>query len=383
MMVSKIALLQAILNSYEIPGNVEDEAIVENTIVYKVIRQPEKGNTSLSKYAGEIARQLGAESITITKLPEVNAYGIVAPYRYTSPVDIAGLLDSPEFSGSESNLAFAVGKDAFGGNVIGDLVKMPHLLVGGSTDFGKSVFLDSLIISLLSKSSPVDVNLVLISPGSNSFSQYCGVPHLAHPLITATGDAARFLDSLSDLIQQRFASFDVLSRFLHDVIKKNKNLRSHYNGGVIRNIDDYNTIGNDDDRARMPRVVVIVDELADLMSTARDQVEKAVSKLGIKARAAGIHLVLATSRIDPEIITDTIKTYCPSRIAFKTPDTDGSRIILDRSGAEELLGGGDMLYQQTGALFPKRVQGAYISGETIARAVKDAIESHANVPKPK
>lgn len=372
-MVSKRALLQAILNSYEIPGIVEEEAIIENTIVYRVIRQPERGSTSLSKYADEIARQLGAERVVIAKLPEENAYSIAAPYRYTSPVDIDELLDSPEFTGSGSSLAFAIGKDAFGSNVIGDLMKMPHLLVGGCADFGKSVLLDSLIMSLLHKSTPAAVSLILISPGSNSFSQYYGVPHLAQPVITGTADAVRALDSLSAMILQRRSSFNVLSKFLHDVIRKNRNLRNLYNNGVVNTIEDYNAAGNVGDRARMPYIVVVVDELADLMSAARDDVEKAVSKLGIAARAAGIHLVLATSHVSPGVITDTLKTYCPSRVAFKAPDADSSRVILDRSGAEDLLGGGDMLYQPAGALFPTRVQGGYISGEGVIRWLKEKI----------
>lgn len=368
-MISKIALLQAILNAYRIPGIVESESIVDNTIVYKVLRQPDKGNTSLSKYAIEIARQLGVDRVTIKKLEEFNTYGIVAPYRHIATVEIDEILGSPGFTGSDSRLPFAVGKDAHGDTIIGDLASMPHLLVGGGTDFGRGVFLDSIIISLLRKFSPAYVKLLLISPCSNAFSSYSDSNHLYQPVITGVRDAVSALDSLSEVVEKRYATFGVLSEFLNDVVKRNRNIRGRYDNGVVDTIQMYNAAGSDNDMARMAYVAVIIDEFSDLMRFERLSVERAIAKLGTKARAAGVHLVLATSSTESAVITDTIKTYCPSRVAFKTADAEGSRTVLDRSGAEGLLGGGDMLYQPIGAPYPYRVQGAYISTEAVSRAV--------------
>ena len=375
-MLSRIKLLQAILDTYQIPGIVEAETIVDNETVYRIMRQPEKGNTSLSKYASEIARHLGVEKIGVAKLPEINAYSIAVPYRFTDFVSIDELLASSEFSGAESRLSFALGKDSFGETIIGDLEKMPHLLVGGGADFGKSVFLDSLIMSLIRKSTPDEVNLVLISTSTQKLSSYRGVPHLACPVITETKSALKALEFLETLISKRFIAFGTLTQFLHSVIKKNRNLRSIYGDGVISNIRDYNKAGIGNDRAVMPYVVVVIDELAGFVGTegrSYTDVQESISRLGTKARAAGIHFVLATSQVDSSILADTIKTYCPSRIAFKQTDADSSRAILDRSGAEELLGGGDMLFLQMSESMPKRVQGAYISEDAVPRAVKSAM----------
>ena len=378
-MVPKIELLQAILDLYEIPGIVESETIVDNETVFRVIRQPEMGSTSLSKHASEIARHLGVERISVAKLPEINAYSVSVPYRFTDAVSIDELLASPVFAGSESRLSFALGKDSFGETIIGDLAKMPHLLVGGGADFGKSVLLDSLIMSILRKSTPEEVNLVLISADAEKKSPYSNVPHLACPVITEMKAALRALEFLETLISKRLLAFGTLTQFLHSVIKKSRNLRSIYGDGQVSNIRDYNKAGIGNDRSAMPYVVVIVDELAGLMGTAGGSsytdVQESISRLGTKARAAGIHLVLATSIVDSSVLTDTIKTYCPSRIAFKQPDADSSRAILDRSGAEELLGGGDMLFIPTSKSLPKRVQGAYISEDAVSRAVESAIEN--------
>ena len=380
-MLSKIKLLQAILDTYEIPGVVETETVVDNETVYRIIRQPEKGNTSLSKHASEIARHLGVEKISIAKLPEVNAYSISVPYRFTDAVSIDELLDSPGFAGSESRLSFALGKDSFGETIIGDLATMPHLLVCGGADFGKSVFLDSLIMSILRKSTPEEANLILISPNTNKLSPYSNAPHLACPVITEMKAALRALEFLETLISKRFLAFGTLTQFLHSMIKKNKTLRSIYGDGVISNIRDYNKAGIGNDRAVMPYVVVIIDELAGLMGIAGGSiytdVQESISRLGTKARAAGIHLVLATSKADAGLMTDTIKTYCPSRIAFKQPDADSSRAILDRSGAEELLGGGDMLFLPAYESLPKRIQGPYISEDAVSRAVESAMANAA------
>jgi len=376
MMVSMIELLQAVLNTYEISGSVVGEAVVGNSTVYRVLRHPENGGTSLSKCANEIALHLGVESIKIEKLPEHNAYGIVTPYRCTESVDAADIIESPELKGAKSCLSFVLGKDAFSNTIIGDLSLMPHLLVGGGADFGKSVFLDQIILSLLHKCTPDEVSLILISPNSNKMLSYNGVPHLAHPAISDPRDALRALGFLNKLIAERFNSFDVLAKFLSGAIKNDRSMRSRYNSGDVKNISDYNAVAYGDDRARMPYVVVVIDELSELNGVLGSKAENPILKLGTKARAAGIHLVLATSEIDNTTITDAIKTVCPSRVAFKVSDANSSRVILDRSGAENLLGGGDMLYQHGFSIRPKRIQGAYISGEAVVRSVKSAISSH-------
>ena len=339
-MISKQLILQAVLDKYGILGKVVEEKIVDGKVEYKVIRQPDRAGYSLKKHAKSIARHLGVENMQISKLPEINAYSILIPYKYVNQVNFDEIVNSHEFMNTESVLPMIVGKDPLGRTLIDDITKMPHLLLGGTSDYRRCIFIDSIILSILHKFSCNDVKLILMSPDTGvrknplSLTDYDGISHLAYPVISDTKEAFKALDFLCTLVKQ--------------------------------------TIGFDGKRQKMPYTIVIIDEFADMMKSNKNEFEKAISFLGKKARAAGVQLVLSTQVLKNHIITDTIKTYFPSRVAFKTQDANCSRLILDRSGAEYLLGGGDMMYLPISSPHPLRVQCPYVPMQKIKTYVDNA-----------
>lgn len=311
----------------------------------------------LAKLTGlstDIALAMGSESVNISPIPnKMSVVGVEVPNRVTSMVTLREVMESQEFQASRSPTTFAVGRDIGGRNIVGDIAKMPHLLVAGSTGAGKSVCVNALIVSLLYKASPEDLKLILIDPKKVEFPPYNGVPHLFVPVITDAAKAAGTLEWAVMEMEKRYAT-------LADCGK--------------RDIDGYNAVfenANDPDHPKMSRIVIIVDEMADLIMESKKErnMENFIVRIAQKARACGIHLVLATQRPDAKVITGLIKANVPSRIALKVAGAVNSRIVLDRPGAEKLIGHGDMLFAPAGVNNPARVQGCYVDERDIHKIV--------------
>ena len=294
----------------------------------------------------DIALSLAATGVRIeAPIPGKAAIGIEVPNKEVSGVQLREVLESSQFQEASSKLTVALGKDIAGNAIIADLAKMPHMLVAGATGSGKSVCINTLITSILFKATPDEVKFVLIDPKMVELSNYNGIPHLMAPVVTDAKKAASALNWAVQEMERRYNIFATAG---------------------VRDIGRYNqTI----DTNKLPFVVVIIDELADLMMVAPVDVEDAICRLAQKARAAGIHLVLATQRPSVDVITGIIKANVPSRISFAVSSQIDSRTILDMSGAEKLLGKGDMLYYPVGAPKPLRVQGAFISDHEVEELI--------------
>lgn len=297
----------------------------------------------LTNLAGDIALALGVVSVRIAPIPDkISTVGIEVPNKLVSTVYLRDIIDSPKFSGAKSKLSFAVGKDIGGDPVVGNISKLPHLLIAGTTGSGKSVCMNSLIISLLYKSEPEDVKLIMIDPKMVELGVYNGIPHLYIPVVTDPKKAAGAL---------QWAVTEMLKRY-----------RLFSEAGV-RNLASYNEYLVENGQPKIPNVVVVIDELADLMLVASKEVEESICRVAQMGRAAGMHLIIATQRPSADVITGLMKANIPSRIAFAVSSAMESRIILDAAGAEKLVGMGDMLYAPIGCGKPLRVQGAFVSDE--------------------
>lgn len=291
----------------------------------------------------DIALNLAAQGVRIeAPIPGKAAIGIEVANREIDMVSMREVLESDEFKNHPSKLAVALGKDISGTPIILDLAKMPHLLIAGQTGSGKSVCVNSIIASIMYKASPNEVKLLMVDPKVVELSVYNGIPHLDTPVVTKPKKAA---GALSWAVNEMMLRYDMFAE------------------AKVREIKGYNSYAKANNLPLMPQVVIIIDELADLMMAAPGEVEDSICRLAQLARAAGMHLVIATQRPSVNVITGTIKANIPSRIAFATSNAIDSRTILDASGAEKLLGRGDMLYHPTGASKPMRVQGAYLSDE--------------------
>ena len=264
------------------------------------------------------------------------------------------VIDSPEFEKCKSRVSFAVGKDIGGNRIIGDIGKLPHLLIAGTTGSGKSVCMNSLIISLLYKAKPEEVKLIMIDPKMVELGIYNGIPHLLIPVVSDPHKASGALAWAVGEMMDRYNKFQEKG---------------------VRAIDGYNE-ALDEDEEPMPRIVIVIDELADLMMTCKKEVEERICRLAQLARAAGIHLVVATQRPSVDVITGLIKANIPSRIAFKVSSNVDSRTILDRNGAEQLLGYGDMLYMPMGEFTPIRVQGCFLTDDEV-NGITDFIRQYS------
>ena len=287
-------------------------------------------------------------------IPGKSAIGIEVPNKKQTPVFLREVLDSKEFQESTKKISFALGKDITGTCIVGDLSEMPHMLIAGATGSGKSVCINSLIVSLLYKYSPDDIKLLMIDPKVVELSVYNGIPHLLIPVVTEPKKAAGALNWAVNEMDKRYELFTKY---------KVKNIKS-YNQQVEKGFIS----------EKLPYIVLIVDELADLMMTCPNDVEDYICRLAQKARAAGIHLIIATQRPSVDVITGVIKANIPSRISFAVSSGIDSRTILDQTGAEKLLGRGDMLYSPMGSNKPLRIQGAFISEEEVENVV-DFIKS--------
>ncbi len=319
---------------------------------------PEAGTRvrSIANLVDDIALNLATSGVRIeAPIPGKAAVGIEVPNKSSETVYLRSLLDTSDFSDSKSKITTALGKNVGGETVIMDIKKMPHLLIAGATGMGKSVCINCLIVSLLYKATPDEVKLILIDPKKVEFSVYNGLPHLLVPVVSDPKKAAGSLNWAVNEMERRFSLIEAVG---------------------VRDIASYNEITkNDPDKEYMPQIVIIIDELADLMSTAPDDVETSIARLAAKARAAGMHLVIGTQRPSVDVITGVIKANIPSRIAFTVASQVDSRTIIDRSGAESLIGRGDMLYNPVGAAKPMRVQGAFVS-ESEVDSVVSFIKEH-------
>ncbi len=310
----------------------------------------------LTTAADDIALSLGASGVRIAAVPgKISVVGIEVPNQTVTTVSLCEVIDSQEFSSAKSHTSFAVGKDIGGSCIIGNIAKLPHMLIAGTTGSGKSVCMNSIIISLLYKASPRDVKLIMIDPKMVELGIYNGIPHLLIPVVTDPKKAAGSL---------QWAVTEMLRRY-----------KSMSDAGV-RDLESYNSMVDNEELEgeHLPQVVVIIDELADLMLVAAKEVEESICRIAQMGRAAGIHLVIATQRPSADVITGLMKANIPSRIAFAVASAMESRIILDTQGAEKLVGKGDMLFAPIGTGKPQRVQGCFVSDgevEAVASYVKE------------
>ena len=321
--------------------------------------QPEQGVkvSRIVNLADDIKLNLAAADIRIeAPIPGKAAVGIEVPNKENNPVMLRDLLETDDFQKHPSKIAFAVGKDISGQTVVTDIAKMPHLLIAGATGSGKSVCINTLIMSILYKAGPEDVKLIMIDPKVVELSVYNGIPHLFIPVVTDPKKAAGALHWAVAEMEDRYQKF--AERNVRDIKGYNAKIAS------IEDIEDENK------PQKLPQIVIIVDELADLMMVSPGEVEESICRLAQLARAAGLHLILATQRPSVNVITGLIKANMPSRIAFSVTSGVDSRTIIDMNGAEKLLGKGDMLFYPTGYQKPIRVQGAFVSD----REVGDVVE---------
>ena len=317
--------------------------------------------SKITNLSDDIALALGASGVRVAPVPnKISVVGIEVPNRTVTAVRIRDVIESREFTRHPSSVAFAVGKDIGGNNIVGNIAKLPHVLIAGTTGSGKSVCTNSLIVSILYKSTPDEVRFIMVDPKMVELAPYNGIPHLLIPVVTDPKKAAGAL---------QWAVFEMMKRY------------KMFSEKGVKDLAGYNALAEvDEDVKKLPTVVVVIDELADLMLVAAKEVEESICRVAQMGRAAGMHLVVATQRPSADVITGLMKANIPSRIAFAVASSMESRIILDTTGAEKLVGKGDMLYAPLGDSKPTRVQGCFITPEEIERVVafvKDAAgEAH-------
>jgi DNA segregation ATPase FtsK/SpoIIIE, S-DNA-T family len=307
--------------------------------------------TRLTSLADDIALSLGASGVRIAAMPnKISTVGIEVPNKLVSKVHLRDIIDSPEFKNAPSRLTFAIGKNIGGEAIVGDIAKLTHMLVAGTTGSGKSVCLNSLILSILYKATPEEVRFIMIDPKMVEFRVYSGIPHLLVPVVTDVKKAAGAL---------QWAVVEMTKRY---------RMLSEAN---VRDLESYNRVMlNSEDGVTLPKIVIVIDELADLMLTAAKEVEESVCRVAQMGRAAGIHLVIATQSPRADVITGLMKANIPSRISLKVSSALESRIILDAGGnADKLVGNGDMLYAPIGSSKPTRIQGTWVSDEEREKVV--------------
>ena len=345
--------LNETLASFKIEAHIINVTRGPSVTRYEVELEKGVRLSKLTSAADDIALSLGASGVRIAAVPgKISVVGIEVPNRAVTTVSLREVIDSQEFNKAKSMSSFAVGKDISGNCIIGNIAKLPHMLIAGTTGSGKSVCMNSIIISLLYKAKPEDVKLIMIDPKMVELGIYNGIPHLLIPVVTDPKKAAGSL---------QWAVVEMMRRYkaMSDV--------------GVRDLESYNSIieSQEVDGQKLPQVVVIIDELADLMLVAAKEVEESICRIAQMGRAAGIHLVIATQRPSADVITGLMKANIPSRIAFAVASAMESRIILDTQGAEKLVGRGDMLYAPIGNGKPRRVQGCFVSDSEV-----EAVASH-------
>ena len=342
------------LQSFGVETRVVD--ISRGPTVTRFELQPSAGVkiSKITNLADDIALNLATAGVRIeAPIPNKAAVGIEVPNKASNVVHIRDILESSAFTGSKSKLTIALGKDIGGNAIVGDISKMPHGLIAGATGSGKSVCINSIIMSILYKARPDEVKLIMIDPKVVELGIYNGIPHLLVPVVTNPRKAASTLGWAVSEMEKRYQMFAASN---------------------VRDLDGYNKLAEqNEEMVKMPRVVIIIDELADLMMTAPKEVEDSINRIAAKARAAGMHLIIATQRPSVDVVTGVIKANIPTRVAFAVSSQVDSRTILDIAGAEKLLGRGDMLFNPIGSNKPSRVQGCYV-GDDEVEAVVDFVK---------
>ena len=344
------AKLQKTLYSFGVSAKVEDVSVGPAITRYEL--KPAEGVrvSKIANLADDIALNLAAETIRIeAPIPGKQAVGIEVPNKEKEAVHLRDVVETEEFANNKSKLSVALGKDVAGNVVIADIAKMPHVLIAGSTGSGKSVCINTIITSIIYNAKPSEVKLVMVDPKVVELSVYNGIPHLLIPVVTDPRKAAGALAWAVQEMDDRYNKFATKG---------------------VRDLKGYNNaMEKDGEGGKLPQIVIIIDELADLMMVAAKEVEDAICRLAQKARAAGMHLVIATQRPSVDVITGLIKANVPSRIAFAVSSQVDSRTILDMVGAEKLLGKGDMLFSPAGSSKPTRIQGAFVSDDEVEKIV--------------
>lgn len=342
--------LNATLQSFNIDAHITNITRGPSVTRYELELDQGVRLNKLTNLADDIALSLGASGVRIAPIPgQISMVGVEVPNKLVTPVPLIEVIDSNEFQSHKSRVAFAVGKDIGDHFIVGDIARLPHLLIAGTTGSGKSVCTNSIIISLLYKSSPDDVRFIMVDPKMVELGVYNGVPHLLIPVVTDPKKAAGALQWAVTEMMKRYRTFSEVG---------------------VKDLSSYNSYAAKHDMEHMPQIVVIIDELADLMLVAAKEVEESICRVAQMGRASGMHLVIATQRPSADVITGLMKANIPSRIAFSVASSMESRIILDHVGAEKLVGRGDMLYLPVGAGKPQRVQGTLITDREIAAVVE-------------
>ena len=347
--------LNETLASFKIEAHIINVTRGPSVTRYEVELEKGVRLSKLTTAADDIALSLGSTGVRIAAIPgKSSIVGIEVPNRAVTTVSLREVIDSPEFNRAKSKSSFAVGKDIGGNAIVGNIAKLPHMLIAGTTGSGKSVCMNSIIISLLYKASPDEVKLIMIDPKMVELGIYNSIPHLLIPVVTDPKKAAGSL---------QWAVTEMMRRY-----------KAMSDAGV-RDLESYNSImQHEDDGCKLPQIVVIIDELADLMLVAAKEVEESICRIAQMGRAAGMHLVIATQRPSADVITGLMKANIPSRIAFAVASAMESRIILDTQGAEKLVGKGDMLFAPIGCGKPLRVQGCFVGDsevESVATYIKE------------
>ena len=357
----KAGILVDTLNSFGVTVRITGISRGPSVTRYEIQSAAGVKVSKITGLADDIALSLAAQGVRIeAPIPGKPAIGIEVPNSHKDTVSLREILESDNFRNASSKLAFAVGRDIAGNCIVGDIARLPHMIIAGATGSGKSVCTNSIIMSILYHASPDEVKLILIDPKIVEFTVYEGIPHLLIPVVTDPKKAAGAL---------QWAVFEMMKRY------------KMFSEKGVKDLAGYNALSEtDEDVKKLPTVVVVIDELADLMLVAAKEVEESICRVAQMGRAAGMHLVIATQRPSADVITGLMKANIPSRIAFAVASSMESRIILDTTGAEKLVGKGDMLYFPLGDTKPTRVQGCFITPEEIDRVVKfvkdEAGEAH-------
>ena len=341
--------LQKTLYSFGVQAKVENVSVGPAITRYEL--KPAEGVrvSKIANLSDDIALNLAAETIRIeAPIPGKQAVGIEVPNTEKETVHFRDVVESDAFQDSKSKLSVALGKDVAGNMEIADIAKMPHALIAGATGSGKSVCINTIITSIIYKAKPSEVKFVMVDPKVVELSVYNGIPHLLIPVVT---DPKKAAGALAWAVQEMDNRYNVFAE------------------KGVRDLKGYNALAEKEGIGTLPQIVIIIDELADLMMVAAKEVEDSICRLAQKARAAGMHLIMATQRPSVDVITGIIKANIPSRIAFAVSSQVDSRTILDQVGAEKLLGKGDMLFYPSGAPKPVRVQGAFVSDEEVEKIV--------------
>lgn len=350
--------LEETLNNFNVDAKVVSVKEGPSITMYEIQLSPGIKVSKVVNLSDDIALNMATSHVRIAPIPGKVAIGVEVPNSQTSMVTLREVISAEGFQKSTSKLAIGLGKDISGNAIIGDLAGMPHLLIAGATGSGKSVCVNTLIASILFHARPDEVKFLMIDPKVVELSNYNGIPHLILPVVTDPKKAAIALNWAVNEMTRRYTLFAEEG---------------------VRDLKAYNAKAQRDAMETLPQIVVIIDELADLMMVAPNQVEDAICRLAQMARAAGLHLIVATQRPSVDVITGLIKANIPSRIAFSVSSSVDSRTIIDMGGAEKLLGKGDMLYYPVGASKPKRVQGAFVSDAEIEALVEDIKNQGAEV----